>query len=205
MEITKTIELTNSLGEKIKNAYKKDIEKVINKLIEEYDIYKRGSDTLLTKNELNKIFLDILNQEVKYCSAATKSGTKCKNKPLDNSKFCAKHFYSTENLREFLHRTSISNEKRLDKQENFDKNEDEYNKNQNLYIINKDKKEKNDKNINITNLKNILIENAFYYVDTKWIYDKTSMEKVGYIDKNEREEINYILTSDPFILEFCNE
>ena len=66
------------------------------------------------------------------------------------------------------------------------------------YII--ENKLKTNYNNNQDNLQNVLIENAFYYTDNIWVYDKESMEKVGYVDRN-NADINYILTSDPFILQ----
>ena len=39
------------------------------------------------------------------------------------------------------------------------------------------------------------IEDMFYYVDERYIYDKETLEKVGVVSRGE-----YILTSDPFIL-----
>lgn len=194
MELTKTIESINSLSNKVKNAYKNDIEKTINKLMEEYDIFKRGTDNLITKTELYKLFLEQLESEINYCSAATKSGTRCRHKSLDNAKFCSKHLYSTENLREFLDRTSRT--------KNTKNNHDYDDKKENLYVI---KEESYEEKVDNSNLKNILIDDAFYYTDTKWIYDKKTLKKVGYVDNNdETNEINYILTTDPFILELKN-
>lgn len=48
----------------------------------------------------------------------------------------------------------------------------------------------------MSNLTKKFIEDSFYYVDNKYIYDM-NMSKVGYIEEND----NYILTSDPFVLE----
>jgi hypothetical protein len=199
MELSKTIELTNSLSDKIRNAYKKDLEKGIQKLIEEFDIYKRGTKELISKNDLISIFFNE-TLEIKYCCAATKSGTKCKNKALDNMNFCGKHLYTTENLRDILHKRYNYNER----QENH--NKDNQNNQENLYIIehantDTDTYTNNQTHIDNKNLKNVLIENAFYYVDSNWIYDKKTLEKVGYIEKNDTSEEKFILTSDPFILQ----
>lgn len=178
MEISKTIEIS---CDKLKNAYKKDIEKAIDKLFEDYDIYKRGTKEIISKKELSFIFLTG-NFEVKYCSAATKSGTKCKNKVLENTNFCCKHLYSAENLRNLLHNNQMH------------QNKEEIN---NFYIIEKNYENETDNKNKLNNeVQNILIENAFYYTDNIWVYDKQTMEKVGYVDNNE-----YILTSDPFILQ----
>ena len=101
MEISKTIDLTNSLGEKIKNAYKKDIENSIDKLFENFDIFKRNTNELIDKNELINVFLTPFN--IVYCSAATKSNTRCKYKAVNNSNYCSRHLYTNQNLKEVLH------------------------------------------------------------------------------------------------------
>jgi hypothetical protein len=61
MEISKIIETTNCLGEKIKNAYKKDIEKSLDILFQEFDIFKRGTNDLIDKSTLVNIFLKMHN------------------------------------------------------------------------------------------------------------------------------------------------
>jgi hypothetical protein len=45
------------------------------------------------------------------------------------------------------------------------------------------------------NLETKLIDDTFYYMDKNYIYDRDTLEKVGYISDNE-----FILTDDPFIL-----
>lgn len=187
MEITKTIELTNSLGEKIKNAFIKDIERSLDKLIRDYDIFKRGTCELINKNELLSIFLK--NYDINYCSAATKNGTKCKNKAINNSHYCGKHIYSMDNIKDLLHT-------RNNKYEEINEESEK----ETTFII-----EKNSCMINDTNnLKKILIEDSFYLTDDKWIYDKETFEKVGYTQcKSESEGVEYILSNDPFILNFA--
>jgi hypothetical protein len=44
-------------------------------------------------------------------------------------------------------------------------------------------------------LKKKFIDDVFYLIDDKFIYDNKTLEKVGIINNN-----NYILTLDPFIL-----
>jgi hypothetical protein len=46
MEISKIINKINSLSEQTKTAYKKDIEKSIEILLQDYDIYKKGCQQL---------------------------------------------------------------------------------------------------------------------------------------------------------------
>jgi hypothetical protein len=191
MEISKIINKINSLSEQTKTAYKKDIEKSIEILLQDYDIYKKGTNEIITKNELINTFIK-LNCDSIYCCAATKTGTKCKNKVIDNSNYCGKHYYSGENLKQILHPkihfSNNSNYEIIDNLNNEMKNTND------LYTI-----EINNNTIDKSQLKNILIEDSFYLVDNEWIYDKQSYEKVGYLEKN-NNTINYILSSDPFIL-----
>jgi hypothetical protein len=51
------------------------------------------------------------------------------------------------------------------------------------------------KNIDESELQKVFIEDSFYFVDNKYIYDNKNI-KVGYILNKD-----FILTSDPFILE----
>ena len=51
--------------------------------------------------------------------------------------------------------------------------------------------------IDILSLEKTFINDSFYYHDKSFIYDKESLEKVGYIEN----ENDFILTDDPFILE----
>ena len=53
----------------------------------------------------------------------------------------------------------------------------------------------NGKGIDKSNYKKQLIDNSFYYIDDSFIYNTSTLEKVGYIENNE-----FILTDDPFIL-----
>jgi hypothetical protein len=61
---------------------------------------------------------------------------------------------------------------------------------ENLYV-----KQNKSENINKSNLTKKFIEDTFYYLDNVFIYNM-NIEKVGYIQGKD-----YILTSDPFILE----
>jgi len=183
MELSKITEITNSLSDKIKTAYKKDIDKIIDILIQEYDICKRDTNEQITKNELKSIFFK--NYEIKYCSAVTKNGLQCKHKVLNDSLYCNKHIYSMQNFKNFIHKNY----------ETESQNQEIQNDNKNLIFIQENDKNVTECKINKRNLKNVLIENEFYLIDEKWIYDKNTMEKMGYIENNE-----YILTSDPFII-----
>lgn len=184
MEISKTIDLTNSLSEKIKNAYKKDIENSIDKLFENFDIFKRNTNELVDKKELINILLTPIN--IVYCSAATKSNTRCKNKAINNSNYCGKHLYTNQNLKEVLHCPKFL----------LNQNKENTNETNDFYLIENTGQKEYCVDIVKENLKKILINDSFYMIDDKWIYDISSYEKVGYIDGEE-----YILTNDPFILD----
>jgi len=44
-------------------------------------------------------------------------------------------------------------------------------------------------------LKTFQIDGTFYYVDDSFVYDKNTLERVGYTEGS-----RYVLTDDPFIL-----
>ena len=44
-----------------------------------------------------------------------------------------------------------------------------------------------------------MIDDTFYYIDSHFIYERDTLQKVGYIE-NDQGTKNYILTDDPFIL-----
>jgi hypothetical protein len=190
MEISKTLDLTNSLGEKIKNAYKKDIENSIDELFQKFDIFKRNTDKLIDKDDLINIFLKPF--DIVYCSAATKSNKRCKYKTVNNSNYCSRHLRESHNLKDIIH---YPNFKLMENKENTNEIND-------FFLI----KNTENNEIENSNLKKILIQDSFYMIDDKWIYnissyyDKNSYEKVGYIDGEE-----YILTNDPFILDIIGE
>jgi hypothetical protein len=104
---------------------------------------------------------------IKRCVGTTK-GTpvlQCTRNALDGYDYCKSHLYKL-----CLQETK---------------------QNVNLPEVSFQKLEKSD----ITGLQKVFIDDSFYFVDDKYIYDTNNI-KVGYISNKE-----FILTSDPFILE----
>jgi len=170
----------NSISDKIIKAHNKDIEYLFTKLIENFDIYQRGTNNLVNKKEIiSTIFRE---KSINYCCAATKNGNRCSRKSLENNKYCKIHIFTE--YKPNINKTHFSN---------YSKHEED------LFIVNYNQNnEKEDTDIKIS-YKNILINDMFYYTDEEWVYDKTTLCKVGYV--NENEDNKYILTDDPFILQ----
>jgi hypothetical protein len=49
------------------------------------------------------------------------------------------------------------------------------------------------------NLQSVFIEDSFYLTDNDYIYDKSTYNKVGYVEKIDNK-IVYQLSDDPFVL-----
>jgi hypothetical protein len=150
--------------------YKKRITRdIIKTLHKKYKIYNSENNQM----DIETLQKEILTPKIiKRCIGATNTSpiTQCSRNTIENYDYCKTHLYkiclqSHENIPD----TSLI----------------EYN------INTKCEYKKQDK----SNLKKKFIDDSFYFIDYKFIYDMTHI-KVGYIHNNE-----YILTSDPFVLE----
>jgi hypothetical protein len=177
MEIKKLIAKINTLSNNIQNAYKNDIEILINYIMEDFDICERGSNIRIKKEQILNYIQSKLNIEKKTCNALTKNNTLCTRSCYLDSDYCKLHvnkmFFDNQNKQ--IH-TQINESLSCD-----------------LLVI----ENNNDKN-NVPNkdLSKKFIDDSFYYIDSYYIYDTETYEKVGYIKNGE-----YILTDDPFILD----
>lgn len=180
MELNKVIENTKELPNKINKAFQKDLDNIINVLVENFDIYQRDSKVRIDRDILYKFITKDLKKE-SNCSAITKNGLMCTKKSHGNSNYCKihynKHFFQNKNIQ--------------------NNNTVNVNDNDSIVII---EKEVCEENVQGDNLQKKFIEDSFYLVDDKYIYDKETYEKVGYINSNGE----YILTDDPFILGVYN-
>lgn len=193
--LTKLIEKTKKLGPKIEKTFNNDLDKILDNMISEFDIYYRGSSEKVSKETLFEKFCfrssDTTNNFINYCSAITNSGTPCSNKKYQNSKYCKKHM-SKELIEKYQERLS----------EKYDQI------NQTYGIETIETIESHDNDIDITKLTKKFIEDTFYYIDDKFIYDTIDYRKVGYVDSQNfgnnktDEDHTFVLTEDPFIL--CN-
>lgn len=177
METQRLIRRIKNLPMNLERAYLNDISNIIDKILEEYDIFYKDTDEKVKREILlNKFKIDLLDkrEETNFCKGFSKNGNKCINKTFEDSKYCKRHHYLT--FRDQFNEKAI---------------------NQDILILNNKEETKN--NIDKDNLKTKLIDDTFYYVDNHFIYDKETLKKVGYIE-NDQGTKNYILTDDPFIL-----
>lgn len=170
MELDKISKILQNSSIKIEKAYINDIIKITNMIFEEYDItYKNTKIAVEKEIFLNKFKTVFKNDNVLICKGISKNGNKCSRKANENSNYCKTHNY--------LSYREIINEKCDD----------------NIFIV-----ESNTENQNILEIEKMelkLINDSFYYTDNNYIYEKDTLNKAGYVYKQE-----YILTDDPFIL-----
>jgi hypothetical protein len=183
LDINKSIKNIETLPDKITNNIKNDIYKIIDFIAVNFDVKIRGSDKILSPQSLHQYIsnnFNILKSET--CQGITTSGTRCSLKSYLNSKYCKKHqqlknpiINHYNNLHNLSNKTPI-----------LMINEKEFNSNDILSF--------SDIDLNKLFTKK-LIDNTFYHIDHKYIYDIETNKKVGYI-----EDDKYILTDDPFEL-----
>jgi len=170
MELDKISKILQNSSNKIEKAYVNDIIKITNMIFEEYDITHKNTKIAVEKEIfLNKFKTVFKNDNILICKGISKNGNKCSRKANENSNYCKTHNY--------LSYREIINEKCDD----------------NIFIV-----ESNTENQNILEIDNMelkLINDSFYYTDNNYIYEKDTLNKAGYVYKQE-----YILTDDPFIL-----
>lgn len=183
MELDKLTQMLQNTSLKIEKAYVNDIIKITNMIFDEYDITYKNTNIPVEKDIFVNKFKIFQTNNVLICKGISKNGNKCSRKASDNSKYCKTHNYLA--FREHI------NDK-IDITENvfvIEKNNENTLSNNFGYGID------TDDNLNIQKMELKLINDSFYYIDDEYIYDKDSLNKVGYIHNKE-----YILTDDPFIL-----
>jgi hypothetical protein len=159
--------------DKLKEYIKKDVEKLLSVLLSNYDIYQHGN--LINKELLlTKLISDLDN--VNACNAVI-NGKLCKNKCYNTFNYCKKHivkesFQFTQNQNTVTSQNTQSDSIKLDK------------------IITRTSP------IKLTDYSKKFINDTLYYITDKSIFN-TDLECVGYVSDD-----NYILTDDPFILQF---
>lgn len=153
----------------LENYKKRIIKDLIKNLCKDYTIYDTD-DNLIDSDVLYKRILT--PKTVKRCIGVTNTNpvSQCSRNAIDNYDYCKTHLY------------------KMCLQSNED--EDVLSSLTNIEYLSMPQVENDYKN-----LKKKFIDDSFYYIDEKYIYD-SSYSKVGYIQNN-----NYILTNDPFILE----
>jgi hypothetical protein len=156
----------------LENYKKRIIKDVLKNLCKNYKIYD-VNDNIVDKDTLYDQL--IVAKVVKRCIGVTNTNpiSQCTKKVLDNYDYCKTHLskmcfkkVEEEGANEFLIHFESNNIN---------------------YKVNLESQN--------TDLKKKFIDDSFYLIDDKFIYDN-DYKKVGYI-----EDSNYILTNDPFILE----
>ena len=157
----------------IERAYSKDLEYLIENLVDDYNIVSKTTGETLKRRALTDLvnkFTKMQSEQSKtsHCQAVCLNGNRCVWKTLPDTDYCKRHI-------------GLS----------FQRNTSEPELSQ-FYLLESDEAVARPTN---TKLQSKLIEDAFYDIDDDFIYDKTTGERVGYISDN-----NYILTNDPFEL-----
>lgn len=185
MEINKIVKKIDDLQSSLYNAVNDDMDYLCNKLCQDLDIYKRGvqqqKDNLISQGELKRIVQHYLSLHIesKICQGITSQNNRCTRKAKSNSSYCQLHINKYRNL-------TVKHERK------------EYVNKQDIVVVSCA-----DKNSNVgkTNMRTKFLDDKFYHIDEKYIYEKDTLEKVGYIKINENGKSDFILTDDPFILE----
>lgn len=180
MEIDKQFQKLNHTRSSFENAIKKDIESIINLLKIQFDIYERGTKEMVSKDQLMKDVLGMFGftRQSQLCSAVTKVGARCTRRSIVNSDYCKVHMY-----KQYISQPTASNDAKKD--------------NTNiLYMMTQADNIKGKDKDKIDGIEKTLIDGTFYYVDSGYIYDLDSFDKVGYIENGK-----HILTDDPFVLQ----
>lgn len=162
------------LLEKYQNLLSKDIEKVISHIFDNYNVTENETKTKVDKETIVSYFLSKQEVEIQRCCGILNSGLQCSRSAMNKSMYCKMHHLKNQ-------KTNV---------QNSDKSKD------NIVFI-QDSEEVITDTMKESNLKKIFIDDTLFFCDNSFLYDFLSKEKVGY--KNENG--NYILTSDPFILD----
>jgi hypothetical protein len=171
MELERLCKRVTNIPSSISRAYTKDISKILDDVFFEYDIYYKDTQVKVLKEILLRKFLSIFDnsqEDVKICIGVSQNGNKCCRRVPEGSDYCKTHQY-------LGFRSKIDDEKQ----------------DSNLFVIESDLPKTLDK----SQLKTCQIDGTFYYVDDSFVYDKNTLERVGYTEGS-----RYILTDDPFIL-----
>lgn len=181
METTKICKRLDNLSSDLKNSCSKDILHIFDIIFEEYDIVYKNTDKIVNKQILTDRLHNLLNEKVKeeipVCKGFSQNGNKCFKRTQQNSNYCKVHAYLA-----FREKNALVSNNKIDTLTS-----------NNIYTPMNLSKNK----IDILSLEKTFINDSFYYHDKRFIYDKESLEKVGYIEN----ENDFILTDDPFILE----
>lgn len=168
METSKVISKSKNISQLLDTAFQKDLEGICETITKNFDITQHGSN--VTSEYLLRYLRMKFGEHNLHCCAITNSGMRCSRRCIEGNKYCKTHFskiVSFPNLKSANGTLSDS-----------------------VYFVKKDSPE-----IVSKELEKVFIEDSFYFVDSNFIYDIDTNEKVGYVDN-----LEYVLTSDPFVL-----
>jgi hypothetical protein len=150
--------LSTRIRSDIEQALSKDLENLVDALVDEFNIVSKTSGEPLKR----RVLVDIVNKYTKiqtehskttHCQAICLNGNRCVWKTIPETHYCKRHiglsFRQNEQLSQF-------------------------------YLL-----ETNQQLPTRPGLETKLIEDTFYDIDDTFIYDKNSGERVGYISKGE--------------------
>lgn len=172
MELERLCKRVSNLQNSIERAYTKDLSNILNDIFFEYDIFYKNTNEVVQKEILLRRFLSVFGKQPethKICLGISQNGNKCCKRAQEESDYCKTHKYL-----EFRQRV-----------QNKDTSE-------NLFVI---ENSVVPKNLDVSQFKTHLIDDTFYYIDSSFIYDKQTLERVGYIEGDK-----FVLTDDPFVL-----
>jgi predicted glycosyltransferase len=173
MELERLCKRVTNIPNSISRAYTKDITKILDDMFFEYDIVYKETDQKVNKDILLRKFLSVFDNsqdEQKICIGVSQNGNKCCRRVREGSNYCKTHQY-------LEYKSQI-----VEKQNSQD-----------VFVI-----ENSDLPKSLDKFKNhtcIQIDGTFYYEDDSFVYDKNTLERVGY-----KEGSKYVLTDDPFVL-----
>lgn len=174
MEGLKLCKRLENLSSDLRKSYIKDINKLLEKMLEDYDIVYKNTNKIVNKDIVIHNIIDtylVVDKEISICKGFSQNGNKCCKRSQADSAYCKVHNYL-----EFRERVTGNDFKNSLIEFQFGSNK---------------------KEIDNTSLQTKFINDSLYYYDNRFIYDQTSLEKVGYID----ERNTFVLTDDPFLLE----
>lgn len=186
MEINKVVKKSLKFTKELEDAFEKDIVLLIDYITNNFEIYDKSNKKLKKDDVLENINNNFYKKNSITCYAITKSGVRCTRKcypSMDGKNYCKTHI---NNAYKYNNSNKTNNTNNL------------YNncENDTVYVL-ENKHEMLHKNF----IKKF-INDEFYYIDDKFIYDN-SYNKCGYIhnDTDNKLDVEYIFTDDPFILE----
>lgn len=186
MEINKIVKKIDNLSISLYNAINNDIDGLCKNLCQELDIFKRGQmQHIISPEELKQIIKKylVINLEPKFCQGITKQNNRCTRKAILDSKYCQSHtnkYYLHNN-----NNTCLNNVINNNTTEQVT-----------ITALQTNAINKNRFRVDDIDMKTKFIGDTFYYTDNKYIYDKNTLDKIGYVNGKD-----YILTDDPFILD----